>query len=269
MRQDYTAIVVGTGFAASFFLHRFLARSDASARVLVLERGRAWTHREQLEGGREAMVRFSYRAFRNATPEKEWNYLHAFGGGSNCWYACTPRMLPDDFRLRTRFGVGDDWPLSYDDLEPYYCDAEDVMQVAGDSARPPSPRSRPYPQPPHRMNAVDRLFLAAYPDETFVQPCARASRATANRAPCCGNATCHLCPHDAKFTVQNELADLYADPRVELRLESWVQGVESQGGVARGVRYLDADGAEHVARGDLVVLGANAIHNPHILLRSG
>ena len=269
MRQRYDAIVVGTGFAASFFLHRFLERSGPGVRVLVLERGRRWTHAEQKGEGRTRMVGFSARTLRNRTPEKEWNYLHAFGGGSNCWYACAPRMQPDDFRLRSRFGVGADWPVGYDELEPYYADAEDILQVAGDSANPPSPRSRPYPQPPHRMNAVDRMFKEAFPGELFVQPCARPSRNTANRPACCGNATCHYCPTDAKFTIQNELAALYEDPRVELRLDSWVQGVETTGGVATGVRYTDADDADRVAEGDLVVLGANALSNPHILLRSG
>lgn len=268
-RQTYDAIVVGTGFAASLFLHRFLQRSPASARVLVLERGRRWTHAEQKDRGRTRMMSFSYRTLANRTPEKEWNYLHAFGGGSNCWYACAPRMQPDDFRLRSRFGVGADWPVGYDELEPYYGDAEEVLQVAGDSDDPPSPRSRPYPQPPHRMNAVDRMFKAAFPGELFVQPCARPSRNTANRPACCGNAVCHYCPTDAKFTVQNELSQLYEDPRVELRLGAWAQGVETTGGVATGVRWLDDAGAEQVARGDLVVLAANALSNPHILLRSG
>ena len=269
MRERFDAIVVGTGFAAAFFLHRFLERAPSSARVLVLERGRLWPHAEQKGDGRARMVRFSNRTMRNTTPEKQWNYLHAFGGGSNCWYACSPRMLPDDFRLRSRFGVGVDWPVSYDELEPYYCDAEEIMQVAGDSAKPPSPRSRPYPQPPHRMNAVDRMFDAAFPGELFVQPCARPSRNTARRPACCGNAVCHYCPTDSKFTVHNELSDLYEDPRVELRLNAWVQAVETAGGVATGVRYLDESDAERVADGDLVVLGANALSNPHLLLRSG
>lgn len=267
-RDGHDLVVVGTGFASSFFLKRWLERSPATARALVLERGQRHSHREQLRGERGRMLQAADRGFANATPEKEWRYLHAFGGGSNCWYACAPRMLPDDFRMRTRFGVGVDWPVSYEELEPYYCDAEDAMQIAGRSDHTPFPRSRPYPQPPHRGNAVDAMFERAFPDETYVQPTARASRPTANRPSCCGNTVCHLCPIDAKFTVMNEMAAVYQDPRVTLQLESSVQAVEVEGGRATGVRYLQG-GREAVARGDLVVLGANAIYNPHILLRSG
>lgn len=267
-REPHDLVVVGTGFASSFFLKRWLERAPATARVLVLERGQRHSHREQRAGERARMNERAERAVVNATPEKEWRYLHAFGGGSNCWYACTPRMLPDDFQLRTRFGVGRDWPVSYAELESSYCEAEAVMQVAGRSDHTPFPRSRPYPQPPHRGNAVDALFARAFPDELFVQPTARASQPTANRPSCCGNAVCHLCPIDAKFTVMNEMSAVYADPRVALQLGASVQAVETEAGLATGVRYL-RDGREVVARGDLVVLGANALFNPHILLRSG
>jgi choline dehydrogenase-like flavoprotein len=65
------------------------------------------------------------------------------------------------------------------------------------------------------------------------------------------------------------MSGLYEDPRVTLVLGASVQAVDVEGGtVARGVRYLK-DGAEQTARGDMVVLAANAIFNPHILLRSG
>lgn len=269
MRESYDLIIVGTSFSASFFLHRYLERTPA-ARVLVLERGQMNTHRAQLDGARDDISAASRRAIVNRHEEKRWVFLHTFGGNSNCWYACTPRMLPDDFRLRSRFGVGADWPLAYDELEPYYCDAEDMMQVAGPANEDsPFPRSRPYPQGPHRFTAVDELFRRTFPGELFVQPCARPTRSTGKRPACCANTTCGLCPIDSKFTVLNELAHLYRDPRVTLTLGASVQSVEVAGGrTATGVRYL-ANGREEVARGDMVVLGANAIFNPHILLRSG
>jgi choline dehydrogenase-like flavoprotein len=269
MRQQYDVIVVGTGFASSFFLQRYLERSPAGVRVLVLERGKVTTHKEQLDGERRTMMGRASRTIVNRNPEKRWVFLHTFGGNSNCWFACTPRMVPDDFRLRTKFGAGVDWPLSYEELEPYYCDAEDLMQIAGPpNDDTPFPRSRPYPLPPHRFTAVDRMFKRQYPRELFVQPCARPTRSVGGRPMCCGNAVCTLCPIDSKFTVLNGLPSLYADPRVTLELGAAVQAVDVQGGtVAKGVRYLK-DGAERTAQGDMIVLGANALFNPHILLRS-
>ena len=177
----------------------------------------------------------------------------AFGGASNCWWASTPRMIPADFELHSRFGVGRDWPVRYDDLEEHYCRVEEVMSVAGPADTPFTPRSRPYVQPPHRLSEPDRLLQRAYPDLFFPLPTARASRPTALRPACCGNGVCGACPIDAKFTIVNELASLYRDPRVTLLLETRADAVELAGDVAQGVRFSRA-GRETVALGDLVVL---------------
>jgi len=228
------------------------------------------THAQQMQDKRMPLKDAAERAFVNRNPDKEWLFLHAFGGNSNCWFACTPRMLPDDFRLRSKFGVGVDWPVQYEELESYYCDAEDIMQVAGPTMYDtPFPRSRPYPQGPHRYTAVDKLFKRNFPRELFVQPCARPSRSTEKRPACCANVACYLCPIDSKFTVLNELAYLYQDPRVTLLLGASVQALDIEAGkIAKSVRYIK-DGREETARGELVALCANAIFNPYILLRSG
>lgn len=267
--DKYDVVVVGTGFASSFFLRNYLRASGEGVRVLVLERGGMVTHPEQLEHGPRWFRKTSPESFINATPRKPWTFTLSFGGGSNCWVAGTPRMLPEDFRLRSLYGVGADWPVTYEELEPYYCEAEDVMAIAGPSDDSPFPRSRPYPQPPHRFSDVDRLFKRAYPDQFFAQPSARPSQSTENRPRCCANSVCSLCPINSKFTILSEMGDLYSDPRVTLVLGATVQQVDVSGGeVAEGVVYTK-DGALERARGDLVVLGANAIFNPHILLSSG
>ena len=67
-------------------------------------------------------------------------------------------MLPEDFRLATHYGRGVDWPLSYDELEPYYAEAETLMQISGPSDDAPSERSRRYPLPPHDLSQPERLL---------------------------------------------------------------------------------------------------------------
>ena len=267
MDQDYDLIVVGTGFASSFFLSAYLARCRADARILVLERGRRDTHAWQLRHRQPASTA-PQATFVNRHRRKQWFYTPALGGGSNCWWAVTPRMMPSDFALKSTYGVGTDWPLSYDELEEFYYHAEALMAVSGPADGSPQPRSQPYPQPPHRFSQPDQLLKKAYPELFFNQPTARARLATAQRPACCASGVCHLCPIDAKFTVLNEMGHLYADPRVTLVLEAAVQNVETTGRTARGVRYIK-DGIETQAQGQLVVLGANALFNPHILLRSG
>lgn len=265
--MTYDLVLVGTGFASSFFLLEYLARVPATARILVLERGwrepRAW----QLQHRRTSRLSSGDTFRRTGLARKDWKFTLAFGGGSNCWWACTPRLMPADFRLKTRYGVGDDWPIGYEDLEPHYERVEEVMGVAGSPDRWPYPRRGPHPQPPHRMSAPDRLLAAAYPDQYFPQPTARARVPTGRRPMCCANGVCGLCPVDAKFTIENGLAEVYDDPRVTLRYGCDVTGVDLEAGRARGVVVRTAEGEERVA-GDLLVLGAGALFNAAILMRS-
>ena len=262
----YELIVVGTGFASSFFLLRALKKLDANAKVLVLEAGRKDPHHWQMQNYRNASIRYK-DTYINQTPRKPWIYSPGYGGSSNCWWGCAPRMLPSDFEMKTKYGVAEDWPVSYNDLEEAYCDAEDGLLISGPSDSPVD-RSRPFPQPPHNITNPDKILKKAYPDSFFVQPSARARVATKGRAPCCATGTCQLCPINSKFTIQNELDSVYQDPRVELHLEARALEVMPEGNLAKGVRYLK-DGREVVANGDVVVLGANAIFNPFILMKSG
>ncbi len=272
MNRKFDLILVGTGFASSFFLSRFLERTRNTT-VLVLERGFHDTHEWRIKNrarmhpsGVVSSIDFE-QTFINDTPEKPWVYTPSFGGSSNCWWACTPRFMPTDFELQSRFGVGRDWPLRYDDLEPYYCAAEEMMAIAGPTVTP-FPMSRPYPQAAHQLTSVDRKLAERFPDTFFTMPSARPTRGTTNRVRCCASGVCNLCPVDAKFTVLNELGHLYQDKRVSLEFGAQVLAVDIENKLAKGVLYLK-DGVEHRASGEVVALGANALFNPHILLNSG
>src|SRR5690606_28862306 len=232
--ERYDAIVVGTGFASSMFLHRYLQRNHG-ARVLVLERGEWQKHPDRV-AKRLVKQDVVKRSFNGSESKKPWTFTLGFGGSSNCWWACTPRMFPDDFELHSRYGVGADWPLGYDDLEPYYGEVEELMQVAG-PADSPFPRSKHYPQPPHRLSSEDELLKKAYPERFFHQPTARPTRAVGRRPACCNNGVCTLCPIDSKFTIMNSMAALYEAERVTLELGAEADRVDVQAGMARGVHY--------------------------------
>jgi len=266
MTAHYDVVIVGTSFAASFFLLRYLEHAPASARVLVLERGNEDTKAWQLANRRHSSIE-PEEVYDNDNPRKEWYTSPGFGGNSKCWMGGTTRMMPGDFQLQSRFGVGGDWPVSYVDLEPHYLLAEQVMLVSG-PADSPTPRSQPLPLPPHRFSDPDALLKQSFPDGWFQMSTARASIPTGKRGVCCASGICALCPVDAKFTIQNGLAHLYKDPRVTLRLRSEVQTVETAAGIARAVNYIHENVPQRDT-GDLIVLAASALFNPHILLRSG
>jgi len=118
MAARYYLIIVGTSFASAFFLMRYLERSAATQRVLVLERGGSDDKSWQLTNRRTCSIA-PQQVFHNLTPEKVWFTSPGFGGNSKCWAGGATRMMPGDFKLRSRYGVGLDWPMSYDDLEEH------------------------------------------------------------------------------------------------------------------------------------------------------
>jgi choline dehydrogenase-like flavoprotein len=216
--MSYDLVVVGSGFASVFFVARAL-EIGAVRSVAIVERGDFNDWEWQITNGRTASEDFAPERYSiNTGPiGKRWPHTIGVGGGSNCWWANAMRFHPHDFDLQGRYGVGRDWPIGYDDLEPYYCDAEDMMAISGDpDSAAMFPRSRPFPQPPHRFSSAGRLLKAAHPDSFFSMPQARARVATDHRGPCCSNNICGLCPANAKFMLINDMRATLQDPRVTL-----------------------------------------------------
>ena len=271
----YDLVLVGTSFASSFFLKKFLEKSSPSVRVLVLERGEFIPHLRRLETARKqpyGAVRYisdgggGGPTYFNDNPEKPWIFDPSFGGSSNCWTGCTPRFMPDDFRLRSRFDEGLDWPIQYDVLEPYYCEAEEIMSISGPDETP-YPMSKAYPQPAHALSNIDQILRKEYGNLYISQPSARSST-RGKRNPCCTSAVCHLCPVGAKFTIENGLAEIYRDPRVEVSYRSQVLRLDTGSDLVRSVVF-SKENKEHTKTGNCVALGANALFNAHILSNSG
>jgi choline dehydrogenase-like flavoprotein len=231
----------------------------------VLEKGRKHTYGWKME--RMVNSDFDFEsAIINRTPSKTWVQNIAFGGGS-CWTGTTPRPHPTDFEIKTRYGVGEDWPLSYAEFEPYLTEVEYIMGVAGANVGP-FPRSRPYPNPAHTLNGFDEALAKKYPGEHIPMPSARSSSHLTGRPVCCANGICSNCPIAAKFQVDLHMTEVYEDPRVTLRLESGVDQLDIHAGWVRGVHYHHA-GRAHKVDCDLAVVGAHGIFSPYILLRSG
>lgn len=271
MQNAFDLVVVGTGFASTFFLHQYLRDAPARARVLVLERGYNFLQRDrrrQLAG--DAVKNPNpepHEVYVNNNQDKHWAFSIGFGGSSNCWFGCTPRFMPSDFEMQSRYGVAVDWPLRYEDLNPYYAEVERLMNIAGPD-QTPFPREGKYPLPPHRFSTVDEILHKEYGPLYISQPTARPSRAVDGRSACCANAVCRVCPVDAKFTIENSGMAVYEHPRVTTVFGAYVTHLDVVNDRATGVSFLN-EGVEHVAKADIVALGANAIFNAAILLNSG
>ncbi|SDJ56834.1 Choline dehydrogenase [Pedobacter sp. ok626] len=274
MKYDYyDLIVVGTGFASTFFLKKYLEKNKATKRILVLDRGQFFPHAERLKVKQGEPSDFSHMeepwedAIINENKAKRWPFTLGFGGCSNCWWGCTPRFMPSDFKMNTLFGVEKDWPLDYDALDAYYYEAEELMSISGPEDTP-FPRKGKYPLPPHTFTAVDKILNQTYGNKYISQPSARASRPTKGRNACFAKSTCDVCPVDAKFTVENSQMRIYENEQIELVFGAQVFSLETAGNQIKKVLYVK-DGKDFEITGEVIVLGANPIFNSNILLNAG
>lgn len=272
-QNDYDLIIVGTGFASSFFLMKYLAKAGQNKKVLVLERGNFYPHEERLKAKKGEYSEYKKfeepweEAIININAKKRWPFTTGYGGCSNCWWGCTPRFMPSDFKMKTLFGIEQDWPVNYDDLDPYYYEAEDLMSVSGPEGTP-FPRAGKYPLPPHTFSLVDKILHKTYGNQYISQPSARASRTITGRNGCVASSTCDTCPVNAKFTIENSDMGVYEDQRVELVYGAQVYSLNLVNDVARKVYYIK-DGRAHSVSGEIIALGANPFFNTNILLNSG
>jgi len=264
--DTWDVVVVGSGFGSLFFLKRYLELKPNS-RVLILERGRHNTTDWQLEQHKNSDVEES-TTFVNESP-KEWVYTIGLGGSTNCWWAQSPRLHPSDFALKTRHGVGADWPVTYDDLVPYYRQVERIMPVAGpDDLDSEFPGTGSYPQKPHRMSSADELIRATPGHKHFVIPNARLTETLNGRGRCCASSECNFCPTGAKFTAFNGLQDVLSHRNVRICTEAHVRSLDVEAGQVRKAVFTQG-GKDYAAAGDFFVLGANGVFNPWILMKSG
>lgn len=259
--RSWDVIIVGSSFAACFFAHPLRGRGLS---VLFVEKGPFTDRDTQLD------QRFVFQPpvlpQRNSSPyAKEWAIRYQFGGNSNCWWGNTPRLHPSDFELKSRYGIAADWPVTYDTLEPYLCQAEEIMEIAGGGDEAINPRSRPYPYPPHVATRAERRLMDHDPS-WVAMPTARSNGGS--RAGCCVSGTCSLCPVDAKFTILNGL-DAFADDDFAYATGADCRVVETAAGQAIGIVARDTKGRDRTVRGDFVALAANPVGNASILLRSG
>lgn len=200
-------------------------------------------------------------------------YLRLVGGTSWHWTGFADRLRPNDFRMRTLYGVGEDWPIDYATLEPYYERAEREWGVSGDPRFVwGAPRRGPFPQPPIPPSALDLALapaLARLGLTAGLFSHARNSVPFDGRPVCCGNNTCvPICPIGAKYDASMHAAKAEA-AGARLITRARVDFIELD--AARRVAALVArrpDGATLRVTARHYILGCHAIETPRLLLNS-
>ena len=261
--------VVGSGVSGLLVARELLQKGR---QVLVLERGGEKSHAAQLQDGSHETDDRSAAHNHEVEPGTKpypWEYVYGVGGSTLHWTGVSPRMLPSDFELRSRYGVGRDWPISYDELEPFYGEAERALGVAGGESRL-FPRTEAYPQPAHPFSRVDELVRPHLPPYLPL-PQARPTRPIAGRPACCGSAQCRLCPVDARYSALHLLEDehLRSKPGLTLKTRAVAARISHARGRVTGLHAIDTTGRRFDVRARTFVLAANGLENAAILMRSG
>jgi choline dehydrogenase-like flavoprotein len=301
--KTYDAIIVGAG-AAGGIVAGVLA--EAGWHVLLLERGRNLTteeiSRDHLRNHRLAAyghntgpdlhgnprVIEDSRGFVQIQQPHEGGYQNnavSVGGGTRVYGAQAWRFMRQDFRMATRYGVPDgsslsDWPITYDDLEPYYERAEWEIGVAGsdDINRETAPRRRGYPMPPVPENQSRRILQRGAKVmgwNTFPIPLLINTVPYNGRDVCvqCQHCVGFACPSDAKSGSHNTLIPrALATGNCELVCEAMAERVQTdaQGNVIGLSYFVEGEGQtqREEARARVVVVSGGAIESARLLLNS-
>ena len=288
-RIETQVVIVGSGFVGSIVAEKLSAKG---VKVAILEAGPRVNRSKAVETFRNALIKVPESPYvtseevefplthnpaiwyRQAGPDPfKSTYLKVVGGTSWHWLGTTVRFVPNDFRMKSEYGQAVDWPIGYDELEPFYVQAEKELAVAGDSSQDQgSPRSGDFPMDAIPLSFLDKSYIRALEGTQYKvesTPQARNSVVYDNRPACCGSASCiPICPVGAKYdaTVHLSRAERTGTAVYEETTATVIES-DSEHRIT-GISFRRPDGSKGIATGSLYILAANAIESPRLLLNS-
>jgi choline dehydrogenase-like flavoprotein len=206
-----------------------------------------------------------------------WTRLRAVGGRTLLWGRGSDRFGPLDFKAKSQQdGWGEDWPISYEDVEPYYDKVETLIGCAGGSESVPNTPAGQHLLPPFNVRCGEMLIKKGAEKlgiKVLSKPLAVLSQPYDDRPPCHYCGACNYgCDTRSRYSsLEVLIPKLQERPNFTLRTHAAVNTVllDGQTGKARGVTYVDTQNRqEYEAYGKAVVLGASMIESIRILLNS-
>jgi choline dehydrogenase-like flavoprotein len=294
--KTYDVVIVGSGAGGGVAAH---VLSQAGAKICMLEAGGWFDAAKQSD-----MLKWPYDAPHRAATSREkpfgyydattlggwevpgepytqapgsnfmWYRARMLGGRTNHYGRVSLRMGPYDFKPYSRDGKGFDWPITYDDLAPYYDKAEELIGVFGSAEgleNTPDGKFLPPPAPRGYERVVQRACQRLH------IPCVPSRMAILTR-PHNGRAACHYCGQCGRSCAVNanfsspgvHLFPAMKTGNLEIRTGAMAREVVlGPDGKARGVAYIDKkDRSEQMVYGKVVVLAASCCETARILLNS-
>ena len=271
--------IIGSGISAAMIAEKVAEERNAS--IMVVEAGeesdrlaaRPAMRRRYLDYGESPWSRDHLEGYEVAGLQSRSMQV---GGLAMHWGGVTPRFSPEDFKVRSLYGVGADWPISYEDLDPWYQEAEERLGVAGEQGPVElDPRGRPFPQAPLPLTYNLKLlqeWAAKSGIPMWSQPSAKNSAPYRGRAACCRNDTCFpVCPIGAKYSPDFTWDALRKAGRVRLMSRTVVRRLHADGAdrrITRATAVDRASGQEVEFRARTFVVAGGYVWSSHLLLCS-
>jgi len=276
-QEKVDVVIVGAGASGSVYA---AVLAKAGKKVVVMDNGPEWQTSDLISSdiwGRRIKPAGAPFILEGKHPvsmgaQGGWGV----GGAALHYYANFPRLLPNDFRIKSEHNRAHDWPISYDDVAPWYDKVAQEIGVSGDARAEElwRPKGQAYPMPPMKTFRSGQVWLKGFEANGIrMVPAAVGMNSVEfkGRAACIYDGWCHVgCPIGA---LANPLVTFLSDARkagAEVRAWSTVTRVltDAAGAKVTGVEYYDQKHEKHVQPANVVVLAAWAAQNPRLLLNS-
>ncbi|MFC4799575.1 GMC family oxidoreductase [Neobacillus sp. GCM10023253] len=274
-KDDADVCIVGAGAAGGVLAYEL---SKAGLKVVVIEAGPFWNPQTDFASDELSMTHLGWQDTRIVSGANPLQMGHnnsgrGVGGGTTHFTGVFLRFHESDFRTKTEDGVGEDWPITYQDLEPYYDKIEKEIAVSGPKHFPWGSFHGPYPYPerePISANAeMFRIGCEKLGIQSVVAPLAINSAPFDGRPPCINRGFCNQgCMPNAKFSTLVHHIPKAIQHGAEVISDSMVtQVLANKEGLVTGVRFVH-DGQTYEQKARIVILSNFVVETPRLLLNS-
>jgi choline dehydrogenase-like flavoprotein len=273
--ESVDVVIVGAGAAGGVLAKEL---SEAGMKVVVLDAGPMRDPQKDFASDELAMKSLGWQDTRLVDGQHPLRMGHnnsgrGIGGGTVHFTGVFLRFHDVDFQAKSLDGVGEDWPITYEDLAPYYDKIEKEIAVSGPKHFPWGNYHGPYPYPEREplspnaymfQNGCEKLGI-----ESVVSPLAILSAPFEGRPPCINRGFCNQgCMPNAKFSTLIVHIPKAIDAGAEVLADCMVTRIlMGNDGKAKGVEFVH-DGQTYKQEARIVILSAFVVENPRLLLNS-